>query len=43
MAQWVNSLPKMQETHVGPVPGLGKIPWRKALQPTPGFLLGESH
>ena len=25
------------------IPGLGKIPWRKAWQPTPVFLPGESH
>ena len=24
-------------------PGLGKIPWRRASQPTPEFLPGESH
>ena len=24
-------------------PWVGKIPWRRAWQPTPGFLLGESH
>ena len=28
---------------VGSVPGVGKIPWRRAWQPTPVFLLGESH
>ena len=25
------------------IPGLGKIPWRRAWQPTPAFLPGESH
>jgi len=24
-------------------PWVGKIPWRRAWQPTPGFLPGESH
>ena len=24
-------------------PSVGKIPWRRAWQPTPGFLPGESH
>ena len=24
-------------------PWVGKIPWRRACQPTPVFLLGESH
>ena len=32
VAQWVKNLPAMQETWVG------KIPWRRAWQPTPGFL-----
>ena len=27
----------------GLTPGLGKIPWRRKWQPTPGFLPGESH
>ena len=27
----------------GSIPGLGKIPWRIAGQPTPIFLPGESH
>ena len=26
---------------LGSIPGLGKIPWRMAWQPTPVFLLGE--
>jgi len=32
---------EMQET--GLIPALGKIPWRRAWQPTPVFLPGESH
>ena len=28
---------------VGSIPELGKIPWRRTRQPTPVFLLGESH
>ena len=28
---------------VGMIPGLWKIPWRRALQPTPVFLPGESY
>ena len=28
---------------VGPIPGLGRLPWRRAYQPTPVFLSGESH
>ena len=28
---------------VGKIPRVGKIPWRRAWQPTPVFLLGESH
>ena len=27
----------------GWIPGVGKIPWRRTWQPTPGFLPGESH
>ena len=27
----------------GSIPGLGRFPWRRARQPTPVFLLGESH
>ena len=27
----------------GSIPGWGKIPWRRAWQPTPVFLPGESH
>ena len=33
----VKNLPAIQETWVG------KIPWRRAWQPTPVFLPGESH
>ena len=28
--------------NVGSIPGQGKIPWRRAWQPTPVFLIGES-
>jgi len=28
---------------VGWIPGSRRFPWRKAWQPTPGFLPGESH
>ena len=27
----------------GFIPRVGKVPWRRAWQPTPVFLLGESH
>ena len=27
----------------GSIPGVGKIPWKRAWQPTPVFLSGESH
>ena len=27
----------------GLMPGLGRSPWKRAWQPTPVFLLGESH
>ena len=37
------SLPAMQETWVWSLPWVGKIPWRRAWQPTPVFLPGESH
>ena len=37
MAQTVKNLPAMQETWDG------KMPWRRAWQPTPVFLPGESH
>ena len=38
----VKNLPAMQETQVL-YPWNGKIPWRRAQQPTPVFLPGESH
>ena len=28
---------------LGSIPGWGKIPWRRARQPTPVFLPGQSH
>ena len=37
VAQMVKNLPAMWETWGG------KIPWRRAWQPTPIFFLGESH
>ena len=37
VAQMVKNLPVMWESWVG------KIPWRRGCQPTPVFLLGESH
>ena len=40
VAQMVKNLPAMQET--GFDPWVGKIPWRRAWQPTPVFLPGES-
>ena len=44
MAQQVKNLPAAQETQELPVLRcLGKIPWRRAWQPTPVFLPGESH
>ena len=30
-------------TDAGSIPGWGKIPWRRAWQPTPVFLPGESY
>ena len=41
MAQMVKNPPAMQET--GFDPWVGKIPWRRAWQPTSVFLPGESH
>ena len=38
----VKNLPAMRETGVLH-PWIGKIPWRRALQPTRVFLPGESH
>ena len=44
MAQQVKNPPAMQETQEPRLdPWVGKIPWRRAWQPTPLFLLGESH
>ena len=37
----VKNLPAMQENWVKP--WVGKIPWRRAWQPTAVFLPGESH
>ena len=39
VAQMVKNLPAMQEIY----PWVRKIPWRREWQPTPVFLLGESH
>ena len=40
----VKNLPAMQETHETVVRSLcQKIPWRRAWQPTPVFLPGDSH
>ena len=39
--QTVKSLPAAREIWAGP--WVGKIPWRRAWQSTPGFLPGESH
>ena len=41
VAQTVKNLPAMQEMQVHP--WVGKIPWRRAWQPTPVFLPGECH
>ena len=44
VAQLVKNLPAMWETWVRfLVGGHGKIPWRRAWQPTPVFLLENSH
>ena len=40
-AQMLRSLPAVQETHVWS--WVGKIPWRRKWQSTPGFFPGESH
>ena len=37
----VKNPPSMQETQE--TPGLGRFPWRRAWQPAPVFLPGESH
>ena len=39
VGQLVKNLPAMWEFN----PWVGKIPWRRAQQPTPVFLPGESH
>ena len=41
VAQWVKNPTAMQETQVQS-PGR-EAPWRRAWQPTPAFLPGESH
>ena len=41
VAQLVKNLPAVRETWVPS--WVGKIPWRRAWQPTPVFLPGESH
>ena len=47
VAQTVKNLPAMQETQFQSLgwedPQVRKIPWRRAWQPTPVFLPGESH
>ena len=45
MARWVKNLPVMQGRcrKRGFDTWVGKIPWRRAWQPTLLFLLGESH
>ena len=42
VAQMIKNLPAMQETQ-GSIAELGKIPWRRKWQLTPGFLPGEFH
>ena len=37
------NLPSNTEVKTGLDPWVGKIPWRRAWQPTPVFLPGESH
>ena len=40
----IKNLPAVQELwETVLIPGVRKIPWRRAWQPTPVFLLGESH
>ena len=41
VAQTVNNLPAMQETHFNS--WVGKVRWRRKWPPTPVFLPGESH
>ena len=49
VAQWVKDPPAVQETEETQAdacridPRVRKIPWRRAWQPTPVFLPGESH
>ena len=44
MVRWVKNLPAMQERQETQVqPWVRKIPCRRAWQPTPVFLSGESH
>ena len=42
LAQMLKS-PRLQYRRPGFDPWVGKIPWRRARQPTPVFLPGESH
>ena len=39
----IKNLSAMQEMQKTQVPRIGKIPWRRAWEPTPVFLPGESH
>ena len=40
----IKNPPAMQETGRHEFSSwVGKIPWKRKMQPTPGFLLGESH
>ena len=39
----LKNLPAMQETLDWEDPWVGKVPWRRACQPTPVFLAGEFH
>ena len=43
MAQWWRICLPLQEMRVWSLGRCGKIPWRRAWQPTPVFLPGESH
>ena len=44
MDQMVRDLPAVRQIWVLSLdPWVGKIPWRRAQQPTPVFLPGESH
>ena len=44
MPQCIKNLPSMQEMQrLRFDPWIGKIPWRRAWQPTPVFLPGGSH